>query len=99
MTTAARRMPPAIPRMVFNMRDVPFVGLTPDHFPFTVEFYNRAGAVLWRAEVAGPGAVQVPGQEFFREPVGVRMLWPWGLVTDTPPDTGYGVAFYQRGDS
>lgn len=62
-----------------------FRDLTPEHFPFTIEYYNKRGQILYRTLVEGPGVVHVPGQKFFREPIGVRMLWPRGLVTETPP--------------
>jgi hypothetical protein len=62
-----------------------FRDLPARRYPFTVRLLDAATrAVRWETEVAGPGALQVPGRDTINDgqPVIAQIIWPGGDVTE-----------------
>lgn len=63
-----------------------FFGIKAEDFPLVIEFYSVASReFLHSITVDSPGAIQIPGQEFFKEPVSVRIVTGTGRVEETFP--------------
>jgi len=68
--------------------DTAFRDLPRSAFPFVIELLNaESRQVVWSAEVAGPGALRIPGRdETGGRPVAVRVTYADGTVCVDEPN-------------
>lgn len=64
-------------------RPFAFSNLRREQFPVTVEFFSAVtGDLLHTITAEGPGVMEVPGQNFFKQKVQVRISFATGEVWD-----------------
>lgn len=62
------------------MKPYTFADMKAEDFPMTVDFLSLDNDVLHTIVVKEPGAMHVPGQDFFKQPVNVRITLATGKV-------------------
>lgn len=62
-----------------------FVDLPLSAYPMVYEFFRRDGQVVHRIEVSGPGVAHIPGLAHLHGPIGVRITYGDGTVSEDGP--------------
>ena len=69
--------------------DNPIYNFPERAFPMVIEYLNRHRVVVKREEVSGPGVLVVEGMAEVYGPMGVRMIFADGQVSEAPPPGGW----------